>query len=353
MNCRIGFVLFVLLGTAVCWPDDIGQQQLADPHVKAGNRLFDDGKYPEAAEEYKAGMKLAPSWYEPHYELAATYEQLKQADDAQKEFEKAIELKSDCWLCYQGLGNLADENGKPENALEYYKKAIVLAPNEGRPRYNTAITFLHLKKQDEAIATLKDAEHVQPGYASPFFLLGKIYFRQQKLYPAFEQLFQATRLEKSGPRFDEAKKLTDVQIVLDEKLAKDASPGHMSYCLVRAGALSEEEYHKRFPNADTYVENLQEEEGVLSKLSTIISELEASRKKPDPEFGRLVAINKAGYLAPFILASSGNRFADDLKKFEAKYPGRLAEFNDWAKANKISLEPLRPRCEVRWMGQVW
>lgn len=227
-----------------------------------------------------------------------------------------------------------------------------MAPDRGQPRYNLAITYLRLKRVDETIAMLKECEQIEPGYASPYFLLGNLFYGQKKYYLAFDQLFQATKLEKSGARFDKAKKLTDFQVVVDEKLDPNSMGNHMSYCLARAGSMSPDEYRKRLPGAETYVEDFAEEQHVLDELATIVGEF-PKKKTSGTEFERLIAIKKAGYLAPFILLSSGERFKKDAGEYETKNPGRIEEFRNWATANKVPIEPIHPRCEVRWMGETW
>jgi hypothetical protein len=113
-----------------------------------------------------------------------------------------------------------------------------------------------------------------------------------------------------------------------------------------------EQYQKRYPGAETYRETLAEEESVLGTFATILSEGSKSMHAPS-DLARLVTIKKAGYLVPFILASSGKRFAKEGEEFQEKNPGRMEEFRTWAAKNKISLDPIHPRCEVRWMGESW
>jgi tetratricopeptide (TPR) repeat protein len=356
LNCRIrASQLFLVLVSACCLWSQTPEKDVpakAAERVHAGNVLYDKGSYDEAVKEYESAIALAPNWYEPHYELGQTYYQMKRTEDAKKQYDLALESDPECWLCYQGLGNLADDLGDQSLALRLYQKAVNIAPDQGQPHYNVAVTFVRLKRIDEAIAELKEAQRLRPEYASPYFLLGKIYHGQQKFYLAFDQLFRATKLEKSGPRFDQAKKLTDVQVVIDNKLDAKSTGSHMSYCLARAGSISPEEYRKRFPGAETYLDNAAEEEYVLGTFATIVGEL-SQKKGADPEFASLVAVKKAGHLTPFILSSTGDRFVKDLEEYEKKNPGRMNEFRKWASENKISLEPLHPRCEVHWMGQTW
>lgn len=324
----------------------------AQKKVRSGNSLYDKGSYDEAAKEYESAIALAPNWYEPHYELAQTYSRLKRTDDARKEFQLALERDANCWLCYQGLGNLEDDLGNTSLALQHYQKAVALAPNQGQPHYNLAITYVRLKRIDDAISELKEAEQRKPEYPSPYFLLGKIYYSQKRFYLAFDQLFQAEKIEKTGARFEQAKKLTDFQVTVDEKLDGDSIAPHMAYCLVRSGAMSPEEYRKRFPGAETYVEDLKEEEYVLGKLATIVDEF-PKQKKGGADFERLVSIKKAGYLVPFILTYSGERFGKDTEEYEKNNPAGMETFRRWAAENKISLDPIRARCQVSWMGQAW
>jgi hypothetical protein len=104
-------------------------------------------------------------------------------------------------------------------------------------------------------------------------LLGRIYYEQGRLYLAFDQLFEATKLEKSGARFEVAKKLIDVQLIMDEKLSSDDMALHMPFCLARSAAISPEDYRKRFPGAETYVDDLNEEKYVLESFATMVAEL--------------------------------------------------------------------------------
>lgn len=325
----------------------------AEQHLQRGNALFDAGKFEEARAEYEQAIAVSPDWYEGYYELGQTYWAMKNLPEAEKQMRLAVARSPECWLCLTGLGNVLDDAGRGEEAVGYFRQAIAVAPAVGKPHYNLAITEIRLKRVDDAIAELLAAEKVEPKYASPYFLLGRIYYAEEKLYLAQDQLSQAAKLETSGERYDNAKKLTDTNITVDQNLPQAEMTVHLSYCLARAAAMTPEEYHKRFPGAETYVENLDEEVYVLGTYAQLLDELSEGGKKPDPTFGFLVTIKKAGYLAPYILLTSGDELAADRKEFEAKNPGKIEEFQKWAQQNKLTIAPLHPRCAVQWMGRTW
>jgi len=343
-------------GVAAAWQAPAGSSKRppeAEQHLTKGDTLFDAGKLEEAKAEYEQAIAAAPGWYEGYYELGQTYWAMKNLAEAEKQMRLAIERKPDCWLCLTGLGNVLDDAGRREEAIGYFRQAIAMAPAVGKPHYNLAVTELRLRRVDEAIAELQAAEKVDHKYASPYFMLGRIYVAQEKLYLAQEQLTQATKLETKGERYDQAKELIDASLALDKDLPEAEGATHLAFCMTRAAAMTPEEYHKRFPGAETYVDNLDEQVYVLGEFAQIVDELSDGGKKPDPSFGFLVAIKKAGYLAPYILLSSGDRFAGERKEFEAKNPGKIEEFQQWAAKNKLAIAPLQPRCEVRWMGRAW
>ncbi len=343
-------------GAAAAWQAPAGAGEAppeARQHLQRGNALFDAGKYEEARAEYEQAIAAAPDWYEGYYELGQTYWAMHDLAEAEKQMRLAVARSPECWLCLSGLGNILDDAGHGEEAIGYFHKAIALAPAAGKPRYNLAITEIRLNRVDDAIAELLTAEKVEPKYPSPYFLLGRIYFTQDKLYLAEDQYTQATKLETHGERYDDAKQLIDVSIVLDKDLKEDEGAVHLAYCMSRAAAMAPEEYHKRFPGAETYVDNLDEELYVFTSFAKILDELGQSGKKPDPAFTPLVEIYKAGYLAPYLLLTTKDGLAGDRKPFEAKNPGKIEEFKKWAQQNGIALEPPRLRCEVRWMARTW
>jgi tetratricopeptide (TPR) repeat protein len=64
-------------------------------YLNRGTTYFTLGRYKEAMEEFKAGIKIQPKSLELHYNLGGTYLNLGMRDEAIKEFEKVLEIDPD------------------------------------------------------------------------------------------------------------------------------------------------------------------------------------------------------------------------------------------------------------------
>jgi tetratricopeptide (TPR) repeat protein len=337
-----------------CWiaASCLGQadRKTAEAHVKTGNPLFDRGDYGGAQAEYEAAVKADPGWYEAHYELAQTLWVQKKFLEADAEAAKAFELEPKCWFCVALRGSIADDAGKPEEALKLYQKAAEVAPARAKPRFEAAITLIHLERYDEAIVNLKKAEELEPNYPSPYFALGNLYFAQGKFFLADEQYTRAIRLEPNSERTKKIKSRSDHQIVVDSSAPEDESVDALSYCITRAADMLPEEYHKRRPGAETYADDLEDDAKVYSSWAQIISEGDNAKAS---KLFYLVNVRDAGYMKAFLLTVYPDRYQDERSESEKTASAKLAEFRQWARQENVPLSAPRIRCEVRWMERTW
>jgi tetratricopeptide (TPR) repeat protein len=345
--------LLLLLVLLMLAPGVLAGQQpskVANDHVVRGNKLADEGKYDDARQEYEAAIKVAPKWFEPHYELAYLHWRLKDSPAALRWIDSAIALQPDCFLCYDLKGSIVSNAGDPRASLAEFQKAIDLKPGYGRSYFNIAVAYLRLQETDTAIEWLKKAEVAQPAYASPYYQLGKIYFQQERLFLAAEQWIEFKKLEPKGPRFEEVSKLVDADLTMDSSLKDDDSALHLAYCMSLAASTLPEEYRKRRPDAETYIGDLADE---LAVVGSFIAILEETSKREIRAFDYLVKVRKAGFLEEYLLDAYPARFGSDRQIFEQSKPERLVAFRSWAARNHIRAEPIKARCSFTWMGRTW
>lgn len=269
--------------------------------VLEGNTLHDKGEFDAALARYRQAAAEDPSSYTPHFEMGNTPRAMKRLEESQSEFKRALELSGACWFCAMGLGQVIDDRGQHEEALQWFDKAAEIAPTRANPHYEKAIALVRLDRRNDAIEELKKAEGLEPKYPSPYFLLGHLYREQGKLLLASDQYLEAVKLEKGTERVKRVEELNRVQITMDSRVNDKDMTRAMAYCVVRAGNMTQESYHKRFPDAGTYVDNLDEYLDVITNFIKILDEQEDR----SPIATSLRKAKAAGYLDAYVLAGHG------------------------------------------------
>lgn len=168
--CLIAFLLiFTLSHTALASPE-------SEAHNKKGDEYYDEEKYSEALNEYKAALALENTALYNNNVGWALY-CLDQYDDAEKYFNQSIKLNPTYPNPYRGRAWVYKQQGKTEQAkadfntaglmyygLQYYDKAVrdfndAISLDRNNPEYykNRAWNFYQLKKYDDAKKDFDDA----------------------------------------------------------------------------------------------------------------------------------------------------------------------------------------------------
>jgi tetratricopeptide (TPR) repeat protein len=337
-------------------PDDEGKADkvaAANDHLHKGNKFYDQERYQLALIEYRRAATLIPDQHNAYHELSQTFYQLKNYDKAIEFANRAIALDPKCWLCFQALGNIYDDSGKPEDALVQYNKAVDLAPNSGRPLYNSALTLNHLNRKSESISALEKAIQVDPQYPSPYRLLGLMLAEKNELYLARAQLEKFISLEPSGDRFDRVSQNLKPNIHLDGERLKQGDPqvdAYTQFGLTRVQWMTNE-YKKRNPSADVYERTPDEELAALTSEAEKWQETKTKRPDAkDGELDRLLRIYQAGYLAAFVYANPGDHSDAAAQQWKQANPSAIPDFKNWATANSVAVGPLEQPVRVEWLG---
>jgi len=106
---------------------------------------------------------------------------------------------------YYYLGSIAFEDKHPEEAVDHFRKAIILNPNFEPAYYEMASALISLNRTGEALAALEQAGQKFPQNFVREYLLA-IAFRQEKAYPEALQHFTAAEVIA---RATDPKRLTD------------------------------------------------------------------------------------------------------------------------------------------------
>ncbi len=93
---------------------------------------------------------------------------------------------------YYTLGNGAEN---PQEAIEFYRKALELDPNYAPALNHISYSFLQLRQYDQAIDAFKKYVSVRPGDANPLDSLAEAYFQMGRLDDAVETYNKALQVD--------------------------------------------------------------------------------------------------------------------------------------------------------------
>jgi tetratricopeptide (TPR) repeat protein len=104
---------------------------------------------PEAIENYRKVIRLAPNWAEAHINLGVALYQSGLLDEARLAFEAAVRLEPDNGISRYNLGCVLEEEGRVDQAVEHLRRAERLMPSHPDVHFNLALAY---EKRGERIA---------------------------------------------------------------------------------------------------------------------------------------------------------------------------------------------------------
>jgi tetratricopeptide (TPR) repeat protein len=143
--------------------------------------------------ELRRALELDSNYLAAYFDLAALFVNTNQQERAIAEYQKIIARRPDDASTYTLLGMLEDSRGNHDAAVENYRKAIGLDPNAAIAANNLAWSYAVYGKGnlDEAQALAQGVVQKypdEPGFADT---LGWVYYKKGLNGPAVEQLQKA------------------------------------------------------------------------------------------------------------------------------------------------------------------
>ncbi len=126
VNHRIlaGWALIALLSVSGCRWASMGQSSV-------GVQMYQQGRYPEALQQFQAAQRTDPSNPEAYYNLASTYHKMGVASKDAQMIEQAESLYNQCLDlqpnhvdCHRGLAVLLAESNRPDSAMTLLEELV-------------------------------------------------------------------------------------------------------------------------------------------------------------------------------------------------------------------------------------
>lgn len=144
-----------------------------------GNACLDGGDYKAAAGAYEKVRLKRPNLPQLRERLAATYVKTEQKEKAIALYQELVKREPLRYELYNLLGELFEELGKLEEALEYFRQSLALNPDQPDTYLSVAETQHRLKRADAMQQTLAAWKKKFPtDWKIPFF--NAIIFTDQK-----------------------------------------------------------------------------------------------------------------------------------------------------------------------------
>jgi len=132
------------------------QAQLGKVYLSAGN-------LEKADEVFKAAIKVNPKNAEIQTEIGEAYLKAGQDEKAAEAFKGSLNVVESVHV-YNRLGIALRRKGKYLEAIEEYKKALRVDPNDEAIYYNMGRAYLEASMKKEAISSFKSALTIDPDF---------------------------------------------------------------------------------------------------------------------------------------------------------------------------------------------
>ena len=218
-------------------------------YAVVGNALVEEGKLPEAIEQCRKSLEIAPDYPEAHNTLGNIYGKQGKYDEAIASYRSAAtdlsyadprngmadilikqgkfaEAEAQCREALQlapmhlpamfSLATALHKQGKLDEAAEYYRRILELKPDLFTPRRYLGNILVAQGKPDQAIPQLLMALKIQPQDADTHVVLGVVLLDKNRIDEATAQFLEATRLQPTNA-------LANYQLALIHQSRKETS----------------------------------------------------------------------------------------------------------------------------------
>src|SRR5262245_43521415 len=197
-------VLALALGSAACVTsqDEEVQRLRARATYEQGLSHLNEKRVALGLASFQEAVRLDPTSAVYRNSLGVVLlHYLGRPAEALAEFQKAIELDPSYAEAYTNLGVTLAQQGKWEDAVAAYRKAISLPiyPTPEVAYANLGWAYLNLEKPREAEESYRTAIQLQPKFAQAYYFLGVVLDRQGRREEAKAAFRSARDLDPDSP----------------------------------------------------------------------------------------------------------------------------------------------------------
>jgi len=154
---------------------------------KKGNLLYEEGKYKEAIEGFKAILENHPDAYIMNTNIGNCYFQMGDYDQAEEYFTKVLEKEPENPNVIVAIGNCYSNREDTAKALEWYKKIAIEKISDPVVLYNIGTYFSNTSQYNEALKYYQRSVDVKKDFLDGIYQLGLSHLAMQNKANAIKE----------------------------------------------------------------------------------------------------------------------------------------------------------------------
>jgi tetratricopeptide (TPR) repeat protein len=196
-------------------------QSIYDAQIREATALVDAGKADEAIAKLQHVLADEPANTNATYELGLAYAAKGDTKLCRKTLEPVGAAKGPLQVAaLTTIANCLDNGHDAKGAIEMYRRALAIDPNDPEVAFNLGITLATSGSGDEARPLLERHAKADPLHASGHLILAKVFDAQHFTVPALFSYLHFIALEPTGARADAA--VTRIRALMDGGAQKTA-----------------------------------------------------------------------------------------------------------------------------------
>jgi len=141
-------------------------------HNNLGAVLMEQGFTDEAIGHFRRALQLDPGFSGAHYNLAIVLGSQGRLDEAIRHYREALRWQPDFAEAHNNLGQALGSRGQLDEAVPHLREAVRLIPDSAETHNNLGTGLWFQGKREEAISEFRRALEIDPSHASALKNLG-------------------------------------------------------------------------------------------------------------------------------------------------------------------------------------
>ncbi len=174
-----------------------------ESHYNRGVDLYDQKKYADAIEEYKLALRENPNNLFAKFNLAVTYQDIKEDEPALHLYREILEKTEDS-NSRINISAILYNNGDKAGAFQELEEAVNRNPDNPNPLSVWGDYLQQENQLDSALSKYQMAVKLDPNHAPSWRRIGAIHTIKKEYDFAFEAYYKAVALDPEEPAYLEA-----------------------------------------------------------------------------------------------------------------------------------------------------